>query len=132
MEVKSYSVKEPDQGGCVGDAADAASRTVTKYDDDFFSLSHTTDTDVFGDESVVRVCEGSGEILMTEDKDLAEILKDGKQLHVGFQSCQPLATFYSVFSAVLTQQTGHYLLHHDPKTEAFIQLMKAADPDKDM
>ncbi|KAG0726264.1 Little elongation complex subunit 2 [Chionoecetes opilio] len=47
-----FHYSEPDQGGCVGDAADAASRTVTKYDDDFFSLSHTTDTDVFGDESV--------------------------------------------------------------------------------
>ena len=67
---------------------------------------------------------------MTEEKSFPEILKDGKQFHVGFSPSQPLATFYAVFSTVLKQPTGHYLLHHDAKTEAFIQLMKAADPGK--
>lgn len=80
---------------------------------------------------LLRVCNNSGEILMTEERCLPEILKDGKQSHVGFSSSQPLAIFYAVFSTVLRQPTGHYLLHHDPKTEAFIQLMKAADPDKE-
>ncbi|XP_050726125.1 little elongation complex subunit 2-like isoform X2 [Eriocheir sinensis] len=79
----------------------------------------------------VRVCEGSGEVLMTEEKDLATILKEGKQLHVGFSPLQPLATLYSVFSAVLAQPTGHYLLHHDSNTNAFIQLMKASNPSRE-
>lgn len=78
----------------------------------------------------VRVCEGSGEILMTEERDLAAILKEGKQLHVGFSPHRSLATLYSVFSAVLGQPTGQYLLHHDPKTKAFIQLMKACNPNQ--
>ncbi|XP_045109399.1 little elongation complex subunit 2-like isoform X2 [Portunus trituberculatus] len=78
-----------------------------------------------------RVCNNSGEILMTEERGLSEILKDGKQSHVVFCSSQPLATFYAVFSTVLRQPTGHYLLHHDPNTEAFIHLMKAVDPDKE-
>lgn len=78
----------------------------------------------------VRVCEGSGEVLMTEERDLAAILKEGKQLHVGFSPVQPLATLYSVFSALLAQPTGHYLLHHDSNTNAFIQLMKASNPNR--
>ncbi|XP_071533028.1 little elongation complex subunit 2-like [Panulirus ornatus] len=78
----------------------------------------------------VRVCETSGEILLTEERDLAAVLKEGKQPHIGFLPHQPLATMYSVFSAVSGLSTGHYILHHDLKTEAFIKLMKAADSDK--
>lgn len=78
----------------------------------------------------MRVCNSSGEILMTEERNLPEILKDGKQSHVGFSPTQSLATYHAVFSTVLRLATGHYLLHHDPNTEAFIQLMKAADPGK--
>lgn len=74
------------------------------------------------------MCESSGEILMTEERDLNTVLKEGKQLHVAFSPQQPLATLYSVLTALLGHPSGHYILHHDCKTKAFIQLMKAANP----
>lgn len=68
--------------------------------------------------------------MMAEEKDLASVLKEGKQPHIGFSPHQPLATLYSVLSAVSGLPTGQYVLHHDPKTKAFISLMKSVDSEK--
>ncbi|XP_069960556.1 little elongation complex subunit 2 isoform X1 [Cherax quadricarinatus] len=70
--------------------------------------------------------------LLQEEKDLPMVLKEGQEPHIGFQPHQLLATLHSVFSAVCRIVTGHYILHHDPKTEAFITLLKATDSDKEV
>ncbi|XP_045597641.1 little elongation complex subunit 2 [Procambarus clarkii] len=79
----------------------------------------------------VRVCESTGEVMMTEEKDLTTILKEGKQPHIAFSPHQPLATLYSVFSVMSTMSPGQYLLHHDPNTNAFIQLLRATQSDQE-
>ncbi|XP_047502745.1 LOW QUALITY PROTEIN: uncharacterized protein LOC125048218 [Penaeus chinensis] len=78
----------------------------------------------------VRVCESTGEVLMSEEKTLPSVLREGQQQHIGFAPQPHLLTLYSVFSAVTGLSSGAYLLHHDAKTEAFIKLMRAGDADR--
>ncbi|XP_066969228.1 little elongation complex subunit 2 [Macrobrachium rosenbergii] len=80
----------------------------------------------------VRVCQTTGDIMLSEEKTLATVLKEGKQQHINFSPQQPLATMYAVFNAVNALPTGDYILHHDVKTEAFIKLLKAIDVGKEM
>lgn len=76
----------------------------------------------------VRMCEKDGDILMSQDRSINEVMKEAKQPHINFHPHQCLATLYSVFSALNSQPTGDYLLHHDAKTGAHIRLMKATEP----
>lgn len=78
----------------------------------------------------VRVCESSGEVLLSEEKTLATVVREGQQPHIGFAPQPHLLTLYSVFSAVTGLPSGAFLLHHDAKTEAFIKLMRAGDVDR--
>ncbi|KAK7070613.1 hypothetical protein SK128_023983 [Halocaridina rubra] len=78
----------------------------------------------------VRVFESSGDVLKLEHKDMAMVLKNGKQPHIGFSPQQPLATLFATLSTLTTHSTGNYLMHHDAKTGAFIKLMKAVIPEK--
>lgn len=76
----------------------------------------------------VRMCEKDGDILMSQDRSINEVMKEAKQPHINFQPHHCLATLYSVFSALNSQPTGDYLLHHDAKTGAHVRLMKATEP----
>ncbi|XP_063611399.1 little elongation complex subunit 2-like [Penaeus indicus] len=78
----------------------------------------------------VRVCESSGEVLLSEEKTLPSVIREGQQPHIGFAPQPHLLTLYSVFCAVTGLSSGAYLLHHDAKTEAFIKLMRAGDADR--
>lgn len=78
----------------------------------------------------MRVCESSGEVLLSEEKTLATVVREGQQPHIGFAPQPHLLTLYSVFSAVTGLPSGAFLLHHDAKTEAFIKLMRAGDVDR--
>ena len=64
--------------------------------------------------------------MLSEEKTLASVLKEGKQQHIDFTPQQPLATLHAVFNTLSAVPSGEYVLHHDVKTEAFIKLMKAA------
>ncbi|KAK4316348.1 hypothetical protein Pmani_012477 [Petrolisthes manimaculis] len=77
----------------------------------------------------VRVCESTGEVMLTQDKDLTTITKEGNQPHIAFSPQLPLSTLYSVFCSLTSLSTGQYLLHHSPNTKAFIMLLKAGEND---
>ena len=77
--------------------------------------------------SQARVCAETGTLVMTEEKTLENVLRDGNQPHIKFNPQNPLSTFNALFSTLMRLSSGEYILRHSVKNEAFMQLYKAAE-----
>ena len=72
----------------------------------------------------MRVCSKSGSVVLAEEKDLAEVIREGHQPHIKFQPQKSLGFLHSTFNTLLRLPPGRYLLHHPNKEEAFIHVMQ--------
>ena len=73
----------------------------------------------------VRICSDSGELVMSEEKDINEVLRHGHSTHIGFNQQKSLASLYCTLNTLERLPEGQYILHHNNKSEAFIRLLRS-------
>ena len=77
-----------------------------------------------------RACIVSGDVIVTEERDMQEVLRVGRQANIKFQPGAALASLYVILNTLQKLPVGKYLLHHHHKSEAFIRLMRCIEEDK--
>ena len=75
----------------------------------------------------MRICKSSGDLVLAEERDISDVLREGRQPHIKFQPSKPLTSLYSTFRTLQPLEPGYYLLHHNNKAEAFVSLLKFSD-----
>jgi len=75
----------------------------------------------------LRICAASSQIILSEEKDLSEVIREGHQPHIQFQPLLSLSSLHCIFNSLCKLTDGHYLLHHANKSDAFIRLLRNID-----
>ncbi|XP_047740584.1 uncharacterized protein LOC108677719 isoform X2 [Hyalella azteca] len=77
----------------------------------------------------VRACSKSGEVVLAEERDLSEVVREGALPYIRFQPAPLLTSLYVTLDTLRRKPPGSYLLHHHNRSEAFIRLMRMANDD---